>query len=127
MSTARALPATQALHALPSSGPSTTQSARDSSQSFRHAAVPPRPRRPRRVLGATTDQVYAFLVTYIGGHGFAPSYEEIARALDFRTLSTPAYHVKKLVKDGRIEHARGAIRSIRLVETPQAGASSVGV
>jgi len=124
MSTARAIPATQALHALPSSGPSTTQSA---SHSFRHAAVPPRPRRPRRVLGATTDQVYSFLATYIGDHGFAPSYEEIARACDFRTLSTPAYHIGKLVKQGRIEHARGAIRSIRLLETPQAGAFGVGI
>jgi len=95
---------------------------------FRRAAItPPRPRRPRRVLGATTDLVYDFLATYISGHGFAPSYEEIARALDFRTLSTPAYHIGKLVKQGRIEHARGAIRSIRLLETPQAGASSVGV
>jgi hypothetical protein len=74
-----------------------------------------RGRRPRRQQALTTDQLYTFLASFISAHGYAPSYKEMAEALDLRSQATPAYHVRKLVAEGRIEHTPRTARGLRLL------------
>jgi repressor LexA len=60
------------------------------------------------------DEVFEFVREHIVRRGYAPTYEEIKRALHISSRSNAKYHVHRLVEDGRIEHIPGVARGLRV-------------
>jgi repressor LexA len=69
-------------------------------------------------------EILDYLGDYIGDHGYAPSFEEIAGAFGYGSLATVHEHVSNLARKGYIRKAYNESRSIELVE---AGAAPAGV
>lgn len=59
-----------------------------------------------------------FIDNFIKGSGYAPSYREIMRALDYKSVSTVATHIDGLVSRGFLVKRDGSYRSLE-VTTPQ--------
>lgn len=74
----------------------------------------PLTRRQKQIL----DHIEAF----IGEHGYAPSFEEIAQAFGFASLATVHEHLSNLERKGYIRKAYNESRSIELVQAEAAGA-----
>lgn len=60
---------------------------------------------------------------FIEEHGYAPSFEEIARAFGYSSLATVHEHLSNLERKGYIRKAYNESRSIELVPRDGAGAS----
>jgi repressor LexA len=60
-------------------------------------------------------ELFDYLDRYIAGHGYAPSFEEIASAFGYASLATVHEHLSNLEKKGYIRKAYNASRSIELV------------
>ena len=45
-------------------------------------------------------QVFDFLITFISGHGYSPSFEEIGAGLGLSSLATVHKHLQTLEKKG---------------------------
>ncbi len=68
-------------------------------------------------------QILDFIQGYIAGHGYAPSFEEIAEHFTFRSLATVHEHLTNLERKGYIHRAHNESRAIEVVPQPgQAGA-----
>lgn len=66
-------------------------------------------------------ELLIFLDGFIKGNGYGPSYREIMRALDYKSVSTVAAHIKGLVQKGWVEKTDNSARSLVVVyasETP---------
>ena len=81
-------------------------------------------------------QVLDFISSFIEEHGYAPSYEEIARHFAFSSLATVHEHVENLRRKGYIRKSYNESRSIELlparmrvsaVELPLFGAVAAGM
>ena len=59
-------------------------------------------------------EVLDFITSYIGMHGFSPSYEEIGFALKLRSVATIHNHVRNLKRDGYVNWRKNSRRSLRL-------------
>lgn len=58
-----------------------------------------------------------FIEHFIRQHGYGPSYREIKRALDYKSISTVAVHVNGLVAKGSLrKHGRSA-RSLEVISS----------
>ncbi len=79
----------------------------------RQPSGPPRPTRAQHRL-------LDYIEHFIKQHGYGPSYREIMRALDFRSVSTVAVHIDGLVAAGSLrKHGRSA-RSLEVVKRSEA-------
>lgn len=56
-----------------------------------------------------------FIDSFIKGSGYAPSYREIMRALDYKSVSTVATHVDGLIARGFLIKRDGSARSLEVV------------
>ncbi|HEY2825396.1 MAG TPA: transcriptional repressor LexA [Gemmatimonadales bacterium] len=71
-------------------------------------------------------QVLDYLESYIGAHGYAPSFEEIAGHFTFNSLATVHEHLTNLERKGYIRRSPNESRSIEIVPPPgQAGATEL--
>ena len=71
-------------------------------------------------------QILDYLQSYIGEHGYAPSFEEIAERFAFRSLATVHEHLTNLERKRYIRRSHNESRSIELVPMPgQAGATDL--
>lgn len=66
-------------------------------------------------------EVLSYLEGYIGEHGYAPSFEEIANRFSFQSLATVHEHLSNLERKGVIRRTYNESRSIEIV--PPAGMS----
>lgn len=64
-------------------------------------------------------ELLEYLKGFITSTGYGPSYREIQRALDYKSVSTVATHIDGLVKAGRLRKKDRSARSIEIVETKQ--------
>lgn len=55
-----------------------------------------------------------FIDSFIKGSGYAPSYREIMRALDYKSVSTVATHVDGLIARGFLVKRDGSARSLEI-------------
>lgn len=63
-------------------------------------------------------ELLGFIDGFIAGHGYGPSYREIMRALNYKSVSTVAVHVNGLISKGHLlKHDRSA-RSLEVVNQP---------
>ncbi|HEX7050973.1 MAG TPA: transcriptional repressor LexA [Longimicrobiales bacterium] len=80
-------------------------------------------------------QILDFLRSYVETHGYAPSFEEIAREFQLSSLATVHEHLENLTKKGYIRKSYNESRSIELlpaqmrvsaVELPLLGSVAAG-
>ncbi len=62
-------------------------------------------------------EILDYLESYLGEHGYAPSYEEIAEHFGFSSLATVHEHLENLRRKGYIRKNYNESRSIELVPT----------
>lgn len=59
-------------------------------------------------------ELLTFIDAFIAQHGYGPSYREIMRALDYRSVSTVAVHVDNLIKKGHLRKRDKSARSLEV-------------
>ena len=82
--------------------------------------TPPKAAEPKQTVRPTKKQkeLLSFIETFIGEHGYSPSYREIMEGLHYNSVATVALHVNNLIKRG---HLRKRDRSARSLEVVKAG------
>jgi len=55
---------------------------------------------------------------FINSHGYGPSYREIMRGLDYKSVSTVATHVDNLIAKGHLIKKSKSARSLELTSPP---------
>jgi len=69
-------------------------------------------------------ELLSFIEGFIAGNGYGPSYREIMRALDYKSVSTVAVHVDGLIAKGYLVKRDNSARSLE-VTTPSASGNPV--
>ena len=64
--------------------------------------------------GRRERELFRFLETFLRRHRHFPSYREIAAGLGWKSTSTVARYVRRLVENGLLEKEPGKVRSFRL-------------
>ena len=65
------------------------------------------------------QQIYDYIVSFSGLHGYPPSVREIGEAVGLKSPSTVHFHLKRLEEAGVIEKGAGKGRAITLRESPK--------
>ena len=60
-------------------------------------------------------ELLSFIETFISGHGYGPSYREIMRALNYKSVSTVAIHINGLIAKGHLIKRDRSARSLEVV------------
>ena len=60
-------------------------------------------------------ELLSFIDGFIKGYGYGPSYREIMRALDYKSVSTVAVHVDGLITRGFLRKTDHSARSLEVV------------
>ena len=61
-------------------------------------------------------ELLEFIETFIGIHGYSPSYREIMNGLGYTSVATVALHVNNLVKRGHLIKRENSARSLEPVK-----------
>lgn len=62
-------------------------------------------------------ELLSFIDGFIKGHGYGPSYREIMRSLDYKSVSTVATHVDNLIAKGHLSKKDNSARSLEVVSS----------
>ncbi len=68
-------------------------------------------------------EVFDYIETFINENGFGPSYREVMRALDLKSVSTVATHVNGLIARGYLLKKENSARSLQVVPDNVEGAA----
>jgi SOS-response transcriptional repressor LexA len=60
-------------------------------------------------------ELLSFIDGFIKGNGYGPSYREIMRSLDYKSVSTVAVHVDGLIAKGFLRKKDNSARSLEVV------------
>ena len=60
-------------------------------------------------------ELLSFIDGFIKGNGYGPSYREVMRALDYKSVSTVATHVNGLISRGWLVKKDNAARTLEVV------------
>lgn len=60
-------------------------------------------------------ELLSFIDGFIKGNGYGPSYREVMRALDYKSVSTVAVHVDGLIARGLLRKKDNSARSLEVV------------
>ena len=69
-------------------------------------------------------ELLSFIDGFIAGHGYGPSYREIMRALNYKSVSTVAVHVDGLIKKGHLQKRDHSARSLEVVDSRRVEAAT---
>ena len=69
------------------------------------------------------QELLAFIISFIKANNYGPSYREIMRELDYKSVSTVAVHVDSLVTKGYLRKTDNSARSLEVVSQQQAAES----
>lgn len=61
-------------------------------------------------------ELLVFIENFITTNGYGPSYREVMRALDYKSVSTVAVHVDGLILRGVLRKKDNSARSLEIVE-----------
>jgi len=61
------------------------------------------------------QELFEYIRGFIKGNGYGPSYREIMRALDYKSVSTVAVHVDGLIACGKLRKKDNSARSLEVV------------
>ena len=70
-------------------------------------------------------ELLTFIDTFIKSNGYGPSYREIMRAFDYKSVSTVAAHVNGLIVRGFLVKKDNSARSLQVVPPTQNAADVV--
>ena len=70
-------------------------------------------------------ELLEYIEAFIKSNGYGPSYREIMRALDYKSVSTVAVHVDGLIARGYLNKRDRSARSLEVVATPQMSGKAV--
>ncbi len=62
-------------------------------------------------------ELLTFIANFISGHGYGPSYREIMRGLNYKSVSTVAIHVDNLIAKGYLAKRDHSARSLEVLTT----------
>lgn len=60
-------------------------------------------------------ELLTFIETFIGEHGYSPSYREIMNGLNYTSVATVALHVNNLIRRGHLKKRDHSARSLEVV------------
>jgi hypothetical protein len=60
-------------------------------------------------------ELLVYIETFIGEHGYSPSYREIMSGLQYTSVATVALHVNNLIKRGHLTRRDRSARSLEVV------------
>ena len=60
-------------------------------------------------------ELLSFIEAFIAGHGYGPSYREIMRSLNYKSVSTVATHIDNLIAKGHLRKRDRSARSLEVV------------
>jgi SOS-response transcriptional repressor LexA len=60
-------------------------------------------------------ELLSFIETFIGEHGYSPSYREIMNGLSYTSVATVALHINSLIKRGHLRKRDHSARSLEVV------------
>tara|TARA_B100002049_G_C15818018_1_gene265782 strand:+ start:33 stop:464 length:432 start_codon:yes stop_codon:yes gene_type:complete len=60
-------------------------------------------------------ELLTFIEGFIAGHGYGPSYREVMRSLDYKSVSTVATHIDGLIARGYLRKRTRSARSLEVV------------
>jgi repressor LexA len=60
-------------------------------------------------------ELLSFIDGFIAGHGYGPSYREIMRSLNYKSVSTVATHIDNLIAKGHLIKKDHSARSLEVV------------
>lgn len=63
-------------------------------------------------------ELLSFIDGFVKGNGYGPSYREIMRALEYKSVSTVATHVNGLIAKGYLTKTDTSARSLTVVKQP---------
>lgn len=73
-------------------------------------------------------ELLSFIDGFIKGNGYGPSYREIMRALDYKSVSTVATHIDGLIARGWLVKRDNSARTLEVIgHEPNAPSTTVGV
>lgn len=72
-------------------------------------------------------ELLSFIASFIAGHGYGPSYREVMRALDYKSVSTVAVHINGLIEKGHLVKRGRSARSLEVVNAADAPKAKVAV
>lgn len=64
-------------------------------------------------------ELLSFIDGFIKGNGYGPSYREIMRALEYKSVSTVATHVDGLIARGLLQKTSNSARSLEVISAVQ--------
>jgi len=62
-------------------------------------------------------ELLAFIETFLGEHGYSPSYREIMAGCNYTSVATVSLHVNNLIKRGHLVKRDHSARSLELVDS----------
>lgn len=71
-------------------------------------------------------ELLAYIEAFVAQHGYGPSYREIMRGCDYKSVSTVAVHVDNLIARGHLIKKDRSARSLEVVK-PKGGSGEVKV
>lgn len=72
-------------------------------------------------------ELLSFIDGFIKGNGYGPSYREIMRALDYRSVSTVATHVNGLITRGWLIKKDNSARTLEVVAPSETDSAKPGI
>lgn len=63
-------------------------------------------------------ELLSFIDGFIKGHGYGPSYREVMRALNYKSVSTVAIHINGLITKGHLQKRTHSARSLEVLTNP---------
>jgi hypothetical protein len=60
-------------------------------------------------------ELLSFIDGFIAGHGYGPSYREVMRALNYKSVSTVATHIDNLITKGHLRKRDNSARSLEVL------------
>lgn len=60
-------------------------------------------------------ELLSYIESFIGEHGYSPSYREIMNGLNYNSVATVALHVNNLIKRGHLRKRDRSARSLEVV------------
>jgi len=71
---------------------------------------------PEKRASKKQRELLVFIDNFIKGTGYGPSYREIMRALDYKSVSTVAVHINGLITAGLLRKTDNSARSLEVVD-----------
>ena len=65
-------------------------------------------------------ELLLFIDNFIKDNGYGPSYREIMRALDYKSVSTVAVHIDNLISRGHLRKRDNSARSLEVIDVAAA-------